>query len=145
MNFNTMARNANRRSSQRGFTLLELLLVMAILVVLAGLGTVAFTRIGNTSNVRACKVQISELEKTCMAYKLTLQTYPRSLQDLVTLPSGMSQSEWGGPYYDSLPKDPWRNDFTYSRDESQDMVFITSNGPDGTKGTEDDVKSRNSR
>ena len=147
MNFNTMVRHANRRSNNKGFTLLELLLVMAILVVLAGLGTVAYTRLGNSSNVRACKVQIKEIKDTCVAYKLQLQTYPRTLQDLVVLPSGMSQSEWGGPYFrdGKLPKDPWRNDFTYLANEAQDTVMVSSNGPDGAKGTPDDVGGSTTR
>ena len=144
MNFNTMVRHSNRRSTNKGFTLLELLLVMAILVVLAGLGTVAYTKLGNSSNIRACKVQIKEIKDTCVAYKIQQQTYPRTLQDLVVLPSGMTQSEWGGPYFRDakLPKDPWRNDFTYVPNEAQDTVMVSSNGPDGTKGTADDVPGK---
>jgi len=141
MKFNTMVRHANRRGSHKGFTLLELLLVMAILVVLAGLGTVAYTRLGNTSNIRACRVLIKEMKDACTMYKIQLQTYPRSLQDLVVLPSGMTQAEWGGPYFrdGKLPQDPWRNDFTYSANEAQDTVTVSSNGPDGQRGTADDI------
>jgi len=141
MNFKTMVRRSHNRSARKGFTLLELLLVMAILVVLAGLGTVAYTRIGNSANVRACKVQIKAITDNCVAYKLQMQTYPRSLQDLVVLPSGVTEAEWGGPYYrdGKVPKDPWRNEFTYAPNEAQDKVMISSNGPDGAKGTADDI------
>ena len=144
MNFQTMVRHSNRRRRQKGFTLLELLLVMAILVVLAGLGTVAYTRIGNNANIRACKVQIKEVTDNCIAYKLSVGNYPRSLNDLVNLPSGMSEGEWGGPYFRDgiLPKDPWRNDYSYSANEGQDRVFVSSNGPDGAKGTGDDIPGR---
>lgn len=144
MKFETMVRHSNRSRRQAGFTLLELLLVMAILVVLAGLGTVAYTRIGNTANIRACKVQIKEIKNNCIAYKLQVGNYPRSLNDLVVLPSGMSEGEWGGPFFQDgkLPKDPWRKDYAYSANEGQDRVFISSNGPDGVKGTADDIPGK---
>ena len=144
MNFRTMVRHSNRRRRQKGFTLLELLLVMAILVVLAGLGTVAYTRIGTSANVKACKVQIKEIKSICLAYKLDIGNYPRTLNDLVVLPSGLTQNEWPGPYFQDakLPKDPWRNDYVYSANETQDRVFVSSNGPDGAKGTGDDIPGR---
>ena len=67
--------------------------------------------------------------------------YPRTLQDLVVPPSGMNRAEWGGPFFQDgkLPKDPWRNEYTYSADEANDTITITSNGPDGANGTPDDV------
>lgn len=141
MKFKTTARQARRRSSKQGFTLLELLLVMAILVVLAGLGTVAYTKLGSSANVKACRLAIKEIKDTCIAYKLQNGMYPRSLQDLVTPPSGMNRAEWGGPYFQDakLPVDPWKNQFVYSANEQQDRVFVSSNGPDGAKGTADDI------
>ncbi len=144
MKFKTMVRHSNKRQQRVGFTLLELLLVMAILVVLAGLGTVAYTRIGNTANIKACRVHIKEIKDNCIAYKLQNGNYPRSLNDLVVLPSGMTQGEWGGPFFQDgkLPKDPWKNDYIYSANEAQDRVFVSSNGPDGAKGTADDIPGK---
>lgn len=144
MNFQTMVRHSNRRRPQAGFTLLELLLVMAILVVLAGLGTVAYTRIGNTANIKICKVHIKEIKNNCIQYKLNIGHYPRTLNELVVLPSGMTQGEWGGPFFQDakLPKDPWKGDYIYSADEALDRVFVSSNGPDGAKGTADDIPGR---
>ena len=141
MKFNNMVRHANKRNANRGFTLLELLLVMAILVVLAGLGTVAYTKLGNSSNISACKVQIKEIKDLCVGYKLQHQAYPQTLKELVVLPSGMTQGEWGGPYFRDgvIPKDPWKQEFTYSANEAQDRVFVSSNGPDKVKGTADDI------
>jgi general secretion pathway protein G len=148
MNFNTMVRNSREtriRGSHKGFTLLELLLVMAILVVLAGLGTAAYTRLGSAQSVRAAKYEIKNIKNLCVAYKLQVGNYPKTLQDLVTLPGGLSQAEWNGPYYQEgkLPKDPWRNDYVYSANEAQDRVYVTSNGPDGAKGTADDIPGKN--
>lgn len=144
MKFKTMVRVSRQQRKPAGFTLLELLLVMAILVVLAGLGTVAYTRIGSSANTKLCMVAIKEIKDQCIGYKLQNGAYPKTLQDLVTLPSGSTQAEWGGPYFQDgkLPKDPWKNDFQYSADEQMDKVSVTSKGPDGNVGTADDVPGK---
>ncbi len=144
MNFNTMVRQSRNRSGHKGFTLLELLLVMAILVVLAGLGTAAYTRLGSAQSVRAAKYEIKNIKNLCVAYKLQVGNYPAQLKDLVTLPGGLTQAEWNGPYYQEgvVPKDPWRNEYAYSADEARDQVFVTSNGPDKQRGTADDIPGR---
>ena len=56
----------------------------------------------------------------------------------------MTQGEWGGPFFQDakLPKDPWKGDYIYSADEALDRVFVSSNGPDGAKGTADDIPGR---
>ena len=149
MKFKTMVRDSHKlqRGTKKGFTLLELLLVMAILVVLAGLGTAAYTRLGAAQSVRAAKVEITNIQNLCVAYKLHVGNYPRTLNDLVALPAGLTQAEWNGPWYQNgkLPKDPWRNDFQYTPNEAQDRVMVTSNGPDGAKGTADDVPGKDER
>jgi general secretion pathway protein G len=141
------SRNSRVRTGRKGFTLLELLLVMAILVVLAGLGTAAYGRLGAAQSVKAAKFEIKSIEKICQMYQLQVGRFPQSLNDLVVLPSGLSQSEWNGPYYDNakVPKDPWKNDFAYSVNEAQGRVFVTSNGPDGAKGTADDIPGKDAR
>jgi len=137
MKFDTMVRHANRRSTNKGFTLLELLLVMAILVVLAGLGTVAYARLGTSSNIKACNVQISEIKKTCMAYKLQNQVYPRSLQDLVVLPSGMSQAEWGGPFFTDgkLPRTKLRIRFPLCPTDLMELKGLMTTSRAGMTGS----------
>jgi general secretion pathway protein G len=137
--FGKMSRRAQVR--REGFTLLELILVMAILVVLAGIGTVAYNRIGTQQKIRAARFETKNIKNLCMNYQLQVGNYPRALNDLVALPSGMTQAEWQGPYFEDgrLPKDPWGNDYQYRAVPAQDRVFVTSNGPDGAKNTADDV------
>ncbi|MGY8749101.1 MAG: type II secretion system protein GspG [Pirellulales bacterium] len=131
-----------RRQSRRnsGFTLLELLLVMAILVVLAGLSTVAVINLQKGALQKTAFMEISTMEKACKMYKLSAGSYPATLDDLYTNPSGMSRAQWGGPYIDKpISNDPWQVPYSYNKDELNDKVTITSNGPDKQTGTQDDV------
>ena len=129
-----------RRTQRSGFTLLELLLVMAILVVLASLSTFAILGLQKSSLQRSAFLQIRMLEDACTMYKLNVGSFPSTLDDLYTNPSGMTKSQWGGPYInDPIPMDPWRRPYTYNADEQNDRVVITSAGPDGQAGSDDDV------
>ncbi len=129
-----------RRRRSSGFTLLELLLVMAILVVLASLSTFAILSIQGNALKRTAFLQIQTLKEACTMYKLSVGSYPTTLSDLHASPSGLTKSQWGGPYLDDpVPNDPWNRAYKYSKDELNDRVTITSSGKDGQSGTEDDV------
>lgn len=131
---------ARRRHDRTGFTLLELLLVMAILVVLASLSTFAILSLQKNSYKRTAFMEIQTLSKACKMYKLNVGSFPSELNDLYQLPSGMNRSLWNGPYIEEpVNGDPWNRPYNYSADEVNDKVSITSNGPDGQAGTEDDV------
>lgn len=130
-----------KQYNREGFTLLELMLVMAILVVLAGLGTMAYSRIQTNQYQNAAQFDIKTLKNTCTGYKMQTGSFPNSLEDLVTLPSGMTQAQWQGPWLDEgrIPKDPWKQDYRYQPNPAQDTVTITSNGADRQQGTADDI------
>lgn len=130
-----------RRSLRRGFTLLELMLVMAILVLMSSLAVVAVLNLQRNANSDAAMTQINTLKTACKMYKLNVGRFPASLNDLAVPPSGMTQQQWRGPYLDDgkVPVDPWGSEFQYSADESTDRVLITSKGADGQPGTPDDV------
>jgi len=127
-----------RRNS--GFTLLELLLVMAILVVLASLSGFAIIGMQKNALTKAAFIEIQSLEKACTAYRLNVGTFPQKLDDLFSAPSGLSRTQWGGPFIEKAVKaDPWQREYTYSADEALGKVAIRSAGPDGQAGTEDDI------
>jgi len=131
----------NRR--RNAFTLIELLLVMVILVVLAG---VVVTRFGNrTEQARdaAAKTDIQAIDTAIEAFQVDCQRYPTNeegLGALITAPAGV-QDKWKGPYLkrNDLPVDPWNRPYNYRYPGSHNSAGydLFSNGPDGREGGDD--------
>lgn len=137
-----MKRNLRSRR-RRGFTLMEVLLVLAILVILGSLVGVSIFQMQKNANVRATKTQIGMLEKALTAYQVDMGSYPSSQQGLDALMAvpadARNGAKWSGPYLEKqIPADPWGNPFTYEL-TSPDQFHITSAGPDGAAGTADDI------
>ena len=138
-------RTAIRRRN-KGFTLLEVLLVMAILIILMSMvGGAYFTYFAN-SQEDAARLQMSSIEQAVKAYYMKVGQRPQQLQDLIQPPSGMSQQKWKGPYLEGgqVPKDPWGNDFqlSYGGDANNTrtlVVVLKSLGPDGQEGGGNDI------
>jgi general secretion pathway protein G len=134
-------RTMNRR--RNAFTLIELLLVMVILVVLAG---VVVTRFGNrTEQARdaAAKTDIQAIDTAIEAFQVDCQRYPTNeegLGALITAPAGV-QDKWKGPYLkrNDLPVDPWNRPYNYRYPGSHNSAGydLFSNGPDGREGGDD--------
>ena len=134
-----MKRKSRRR---QGFTLLEVLLVLAILVILASTVTFYFANTQRKANTRAARVQIHAISQLLEEYHIDVGSYPQTsdgLQALMQAPASLGDStKWGGPYSKKvIPKDPWDREYVY---ESDGLSFtITSYGADGQEGSEDDV------
>lgn len=135
-----MNRNFNRNRKRNAFTLMELLLAMSILIIMGGLATFAFLNMGQNAKMDAILSQIRIYEQACIQYKLKHNRFPKSLDDLYTLPNGMTERQWGGPWVNKpVGLDLWGNPYTYVPDEARNMVFISSAGPDGQANTVDDI------
>jgi general secretion pathway protein G len=120
----------------RGFTLLELLVVMVIIGLLAGyVAPRYFAQIGK-SEVKVAKAQIDALEKALETYRFDIGHYPTTEQGLAALtqaPSG--EAKWQGPYLKkALPPDPWGNAYIYKQPGDHGDFDIISLGRDGKLG-----------
>lgn len=124
----------------RGFTLLELLVVIVIIGLLASyVGPKYFAQIGK-SEVTVAKSQIVGFEKALDTYRLDMGRYPsieEGLAALLTRPSD-NASKWNGPYLKKIPLDPWGHPYQYRNPGSQGGIDIISYGKDGQPGGSDE-------
>ncbi|CAD5370975.1 pseudopilin, cryptic, general secretion pathway [Rubrivivax sp. A210] len=124
------------RRFQRGFTLLELLVVMVIIGLLAGyVGPKLFAQIGR-SEVKIARAQIGSFEKALDQYRIDTGRYPASEQGLVALLARPGdEPRWTGPYLaKAVPADPWGHDYQYRNPGEHGDVDLWSLGRDGRPG-----------
>ena len=103
----------------RGFTLIEVLLVLVILVVLASLAVVAYGPIQRRYKIDAAKTQIGFFKVSLGTYSNLVGSYPSTaagLQALRTPPADLPDpTKWDGPYIDrEIPLDPWGHPYQYA-------------------------------
>jgi general secretion pathway protein G len=127
---------SDRNNSRAGFTLVEILLVVAILGILAGVAVVSLKGRTKTASVAATRTSIQAIGTAIDTYEVDNGVYPGSLQGLLTKGS---ENNWNGPYMKDgrMPKDAWGNEFIYSL--QGDVYKLTSAGPDGQSGSADDI------
>ncbi len=129
------------RIAQRGFTLLELLVVMVIIGLLASyVGPKYFSQIGK-SEVKTARAQIDALGKALDQYRLDTGHYPPTelgLNSLFIRPP--NEPKWSGPYLvKAAPPDPWGNPYGYKSPGEHGDYDLFSLGKDGQPGGNDEA------
>ena len=128
-------------SGQRGFTLLEVMVVVVILGILAALVVPNIIGRPDEARVAAAKQDIASLMQALKLYRLDNQRYPtteQGLQALVTRPAtNPAPVNWkSGGYVERLPKDPWGNPYQYLNPGVRGEIDVFSLGADGAPGGE---------
>ena len=138
------------KRNQRGFTLIELMVVIVILGILAGLIVPRIMGRPDEARQTKARLQIESLETALKLYRLDNGNYPstaQGLQALVEPPSGPLLKNWRqGGYLERgrVPKDPWDNDFVYISPGAHGDYDLSSRGADGLPGGEGKNKDINS-
>lgn len=141
MSYEKQRRIYNNR--QRGFTLVELLLVLVILALIAGLVLPGIIGKAESAKAKAASSQISRISMSVESFYLDTGNPPSSLDELVNEPSGVTG--WNGPYIkNSLLTDPWGQPYKYTVPGEHGDFDIVSYGADrqqGGEGNNADIKS----
>jgi len=141
-------RTPSRRGSHRGLTLIEILIVIAILLAIGALVVVNLMPAREQADQDLTVVQIDQMTSALDRFRLDLRRYPTEDEGLAALWNEEAleeeddQQNWRGPYIDPIREDPWGNEFVYrfpGEIRGEEYYDIISYGPDGEEGTEDDI------
>lgn len=133
---------------KRGFTLLEILIVVMIVGLLAALvGPRLFAQV-EKSRQRVAETQIAAFERALGAFRLEVGRLPSSEEGLAALRAAPAEApRWNGPYLDKpVPPDPWGRPYVYRLPGGEGRDYdITSYGSDGAPGGVDDASDISNR
>ena len=142
----SLRRRQLRRLRSSGFTLLEILVVLAIIGLLAGLAITNVDKIFGGAQIQTTELQVRDSMRTPLAsYRIAMGDYPTTaegLQALVT-PPGTKADRWHGPYLEpaKVPTDHWGEplQYAYPGTRNKGGYDLWSKGPDRQSGTADDI------
>jgi len=121
----------NYQNKERGFSLLEIMVVLIIIGVMASIVAPRFIERADEAKVDSTKVQMKNIEQALKLYRLQHAQYPSSSEGLKVL---VDPSKDGKRYLDELPKDAWGFDFVYLSPGVHGDVDMLSYGADGKSG-----------
>jgi general secretion pathway protein G len=129
--------------NQKGFTLAEIMLVIAILGILASVVIPRLTGRTQDARVQAARLQMENFALALEAFEHDCGRFPSTEEGLEALRESPSDATgWRGPYLrKAVPMDPWKKDYLYRAPGQKDDFDVISVGPDGREGTSDDITS----
>ncbi|MEY4653507.1 MAG: type secretion system major pseudopilin GspG [Pseudomonadota bacterium] len=125
--------------ARRGFTLIELMVVLVIIGVLAALIVPNVLDRADDARVTAARTDVNNLLQALKLYRLDNQRYPtteQGLQALVTRPTTAPTPPGWRPYLDKLPQDPWGQPYQYLNPGTRGEIDVMSLGADAQPGGE---------
>ena len=129
-------KRVSARTASRGFTLVELLLVLIILALIGGLVLPNIIGRAEGAKAKAASTQIDRLAMAVETYYMDTNSFPETLDQLVDNSSGTDG--WNGPYVKrSILKDPWNREYVYLYPGEKGQFDIISLGADGQVGGDD--------
>ncbi len=144
----SITRSVRRATPRAGFTLLEILVVLAIIGLLVGLVVSNTDKIFGQSQEAVVKIFVRDSLKTPLVrYRIDMGDYPSTAEGIAALLSAPSNGaeRWRGPYLDTpgkkIPLDPWQQpyEYRYPGTRNQGGYDIFSKGPDKAAETADDI------
>jgi general secretion pathway protein G len=142
-----MTENNRKNPPRSGFTLIEVMIVLFILVMLAGMAVLGVRGSQARAQKQTALTNVRMLKSAVDLYTVAVGRPPsaeQGLAALVTCPSDVPEGKWSGPYIEATAKstDPWDNEYQYAYPGKNGGEFdIWSYGPDMMDGTEDDIGS----
>jgi general secretion pathway protein G len=132
-----------RRRGRAGFTLLEMIVVVAIIGILATLVVVRYSGKTDEAKVAAAKSQLAQIESAVVSFNAHVGRLPRGLDELVTPPSGASAWQEGGYFKGKkVPNDPWGNPFVYKGSGRRfEVLSLGADGREGGTGVDADLSN----
>ncbi len=138
-----------KNRNEKGFTLIEVLLVMVILTVLAAVVLPKFTGRSKEARVTAARTDIANLEVVLDTFELDNGRYPTTSEGLNLLVENSSDlKNWKGPYLKrNVPNDPWESPYVYTQPGRHNTYGydLYSFGPDKKEGGGDDIDNWSAR
>ena len=135
-----------QKTVRHGFTLIEVVVVIVILVTLASVATPLYLNYIKKANVGAARTQLKMIEDALTGYRLDMGSYPSGDTGLQALVENVDNSEkWAGPYIKpAVPKDPWGNEYVYTSPGEHGGYDLSCYGADGQQGGEGENADINS-
>jgi len=141
------SQHLHRRRARRGFTLLEMVIVLGIIAVIIGGAVTVMQNVGEGAKLQAVKKDLQDLGSAVRMYKINAGQYPttaQGLEALVSRPTSTPVPKMWKSLMKEVPQDPWGNPYGYrypGRKDPTDFEIICI-GEDAKEGTDDDISSQ---
>lgn len=135
----------SRIVKRAGFTLVELMIVIAIIGILATVVIVRYSGKTDQANVVAAKAQLTQLEDAVIEFQSVCHRYPQSLEELTQKPSDAPNFPEGGYLKGGrVPNDPWGHPYAYHINGSDfEIISLGADGKEGGTGVNQDISTKN--